>query len=589
MKRTLFLGSILSAALCSSAFAAVTYQGHMSEIVTATTVTLDGNKPYRTGTNGPLNYTGISQDLADWSIDFSLDFYTADATPQHKTPKGTGSIIATATTGGSSTGSFTVNVNKVNNEYKASLSFGDRFNNDAYVSIPRVDGEENKMTLSYCAATDKLTLSSGSESVEYSRSAHPELLHMLKNGNCRVLTQGGALAVKVLGVSGRYYTDNLTGAVTFADGTTKTYGENTVQFFTSARTPAYHSDPGAKAYIVDEGAQLWFAATDSGDAANVQIVGDLYLQSTGAYANDNRGALRLDTANNHKVTLNGAVYLGQDSTITSHKNDADNAGDVVFANTVTGDYVLTLNHRSGHTDGSFVTFEKAVDIKGLTVDTSSSFEELNATSNITVNGNAVTVKQLKTAEVRVNNTASLTVNNLLVENTTTLAVADGATLNIHALTMGAGARLTFGTEQSHDNDLTTSGLMVNGDSTLNANLVMTEGTMSFAHEAQLTMGCSVVIGEEVKVVLTDADIAMIQSGHTVDLILSAEQMTLGNGVSELSNIYRQDSEGNLIKLSSDFKIVADDVNHKIYAMPEPATATLSLLALAGLAARRRRK
>lgn len=88
--------------------------------------------------------------------------------------------------------------------------------------------------------------------------------------------------------------------------------------------------------------------------------------------------------------------------------------------------------------------------------------------------------------------------------------------------------------------------------------------------------------------LTDADIAMIQSGQTVDLILSAEQMTLGNGVSELSNIYRQDSEGNLIKMSDDFKIVADYDNNKVYAMPEPATATLSLLALAGLASRRRR-
>lgn len=295
------------------------------------------------------------------------------------------------------------------------------------------------------------------------------------------------------------------------------------------------------AFLVNGGGTLTFSATES--AA---------FDLTNAGAGIGIGAnSQVVVANNTALTLKTFLYSSQDEWKTSNGNlTVQNGGEV----TITG---------QGYND----TYLAGMNLAG----------QLTVNSAATVN-----LATLTGAE-----SAGMTLNG-------TMTVVNATETTLGALTLGAGATLTLGTADSHDNNLNiTSSLTVEGSSqlspTLNANLVMTGGVMSFAHNAQLTMGCSVTIGDTVKVVLTDEDIAMIQSGQTVDLILSADDIRLGSGVRELSNIYRQNSDGTLTKLSSDFKIVADVDNNKIYAMPEPATATLSLLALAALATRRRRR
>lgn len=274
----------------------------------------------------------------------------------------------------------------------------------------------------------------------------------------------------------------------------------------------------------------------------------------------------------------------QNATISGSGESGAFAGNTNDGNYTVSNAAITLLNIGGGYKTSAATYENvSVTTNGGDADftftnSASTFVVLNAKKKgITLADAQNTASTLK--EVTANE-GDVTIKHL----------GEGTALD--SLTLNANRTTSFysSTDTSVEATISvTKQLTVNGDSNLNANLVMTEGTMSFAHDAQLTMGCSVTIGEEVKVVLTDADIAMIQAGQTVDLILSAEQITLGNGVSELSNIYRQDSEGNLIKMSDDFKIVADSDNNKVYAMPEPATATLSLLALAGLCVRRRRK
>lgn len=563
MKKTLFL-SALCVALCGQAFGVVTYERDLSDEVRASSIRVgDTQDPYILTSNASLNFD-VTQTLIDWSIEFTLDF---DAGTNHKTlgninqnacsffAPGAGSTTDTSKT-------FNINVKKTDTEGpKAMLKYGNNFTGDSNTSL--TFSATDTLTLSYNHKDDLFTLSNGTSDITYS-GASLSTDKTLRSGNSRLFTQGGKIPVKVLAVQGEYFVDTCSSAITLEDGkTTVTYSTG-AQVYTSGRTSAIHSDPGAEAYIVDNTAQLWFAATGS-DPADVTIAGDLYLQSTGSGAPDNHGALRLDTSANHTLTLDGAVVLGLDTTITSHKNDTNNFGKVVFNGTVTGNHTLTLNHRSGQNDGSPVEFKNTVDIAELNISTTATFAELH-TGSIAATGGTVTVQKLMVDE----------------EKTTTLTVSD-ATLTINALTLGNGSTLTFGTEESHDNNLITSGLTVDGEAKLNANLVMNSGTMTFANNAILTMGCDVTIGNDegstVTVVLTQAMVDSIKEGEYVAIIRNVNTATLGTHVE-----FR----------GADFELEHPEVyalkqdGDKIYITPEPTTATLSLLALAALAARRKR-
>lgn len=159
----------------------------------------------------------------------------------------------------------------------------------------------------------------------------------------------------------------------------------------------------------------------------------------------------------------------------------------------------------------------------------------------------------------------------------------GTASTIGSLTL-SGQTITLGTEAEHDNNLTiTTSLAVSGTgSKVNANLVMNSGTMTFVDGAVLTMGCDVTIGDGVKVYIT-GDIAAIRGGEAVTIIdgLSAEDhISLGSAKVYVNDEYQSDF----------FLMTTPDSNDsmRIVVAPEPATATLSLLALAGLCARRRR-
>ena len=563
MKKTLFL-SALCVALCGHAFGAVTYEKRLSDTVHASSITVgDTQNPYIVLGNGSLKFD-LTQTLVDWSVQLSLDF---DAGSVHKTlsninqdacsffAPGAGSTTNTANT-------FNINVKKTNTEGPvAMLKYGNGFSGtgDECLTFSATD----TLTLSYSHADDCFTLSNGTSAITYSAS-NLTTVKTLSSGNSRLFTQSQKVPVKVLAVEGKYWEK----VITLENGTKKLYNDEKTSVYTTNRTSAIHSDPGAEAYIVDGTAQLWFAATGS-DAADVTFAGDIYLQSTGAGAPDNHGALRLDTSAGHTLTLNGAVVLGADTTITSHKNNTDDFGKVVFNGAVTGDHTLTLNHRVKQDDGSPVEFKKTVDVKNLNISTTATFAELH-TGSIAATGGTVTVQ------------------NLVVDagKTTTLSVSN-ATLAINALTMGAGSVLTFGTEESHNNDLITSGLTVGGEATLNANLVMNSGMLTFADKAILTMGCDVTIGYEagsnVTVVLTDTMVQSIKDGGLVEIIAGVDNAYLGQSLTFIGSGTMSDY---VTEHEAEYSL--KQVGDKIFITPEPATATLSLLALAGLASRRRR-
>lgn len=174
----------------------------------------------------------------------------------------------------------------------------------------------------------------------------------------------------------------------------------------------------------------------------------------------------------------------------------------------------------------------------------------------------------------------------------------GSTSKLQKLTLNSGADIGLGSKYSWGGrsiDVTT--VEINDNATIDADLLVKAGTLTFAADKSITMsdaltgGSSVTIGSEGMVtVILDAE--MIQSiidGGSFDLISNAKAITLGTNII-LTDINGTDYSAAPINLEVVETSTTSGKKYslKVYGAPEPATATLSLLALAGLCARRRR-
>lgn len=123
---------------------------------------------------------------------------------------------------------------------------------------------------------------------------------------------------------------------------------------------------------------------------------------------------------------------------------------------------------------------------------------------------------------------------------------------------------------------------------------MTDGILSFADNAVLTMGCSVEIGtgdsgdtegEEstVTVILSQEMVECIAEGGRVTFFKGVDAANLGDNITFIG------AEGVTLSESQVYKLSYDAASKTIYVAPEPATSALSLLALTALAARRKRR
>lgn len=239
-----------------------------------------------------------------------------------------------------------------------------------------------------------------------------------------------------------------------------------------------------------------------------------------------------------------------------------------------------------------VTYENQVGNLHVVADADTTFKSTIKATDLTVNeGKNVTFESTVTLDnaMTVNGTATFKTQ------TTFGTVVNSGTLNFDAdavtvttLTLNAGSVI-----QLKDDDsgvLTTSALTVGGDATINGDLVIAdEGSLTMS--GVITMGCALTLGTGITL---DADtIASVQGGATVTLFEGVDGLTLGTAELTLGDSVQAETVfANLLDGPMDkyFLNYNDDktVTLSLTVVPEPATATLSLLALAGLAARRRR-
>lgn len=152
-----------------------------------------------------------------------------------------------------------------------------------------------------------------------------------------------------------------------------------------------------------------------------------------------------------------------------------------------------------------------------------------------------------------------------------------------SVTLAAGSDITSGVAIS-----SLSALTVSGDATFDADLDLSskvtltlDGILNLDGSA-LTLGNSITLGGAL---ISDID-SKLESGALITLFTGVDSLLLGNtayvDAVDASTVFTGMAAGS-------YNLVFGNGNVSLTTIPEPTTATLSLLALAGLAARRRRK
>ena len=185
-------------------------------------------------------------------------------------------------------------------------------------------------------------------------------------------------------------------------------------------------------------------------------------------------------------------------------------------------------------------------------------------------------------------------NNAIVK---LVGMEDGNDLTMTELSIDAGTFGVYinGTPSAGANDanvgnltLASGGKIVIGSSkdanVLEANLVTLGGsTLDFSSGGQLTMGCTLEVGEGTIIVLSDENFAKASEGEAITLFNSVEGIEMENYV----RVSLKSAGGE--QMLGEVSFQGDKATLSVKGIPEPTTGTLSLLALAGLCARRRRK
>lgn len=336
------------------------------------------------------------------------------------------------------------------------------------------------------------------------------------------------------------------------------------------------------------------AESSNGDKFDLNIVHR--NNGTNIVFNNDVNVGRLET-DNGSVTFNGmtnvdALTVGSNksvsvgSTGTLNINSAENtargslcAEGVTF--TSDGENGITLTN-TGSSSASYsvssADFTIAADILKVS----------GGTAETTIN-NAMNVASLiNNSSASITGIDANTLKNVDAGKDLTLNSDD---LTLTNLTLGAAVTLTVEQGSTEKLVTVTGTLEVAHDAILRAHLKLANNSTFTLKEGALTLGSNVTLGENITL---DGEYAKglnsLSDGGLLTLIKAADGTTLGN----IEGYNQQDASLYFAGLNEGaYTVVANTTGLALQkngtVVPEPATATLSLLALAGLCARRRRR
>lgn len=249
-----------------------------------------------------------------------------------------------------------------------------------------------------------------------------------------------------------------------------------------------------------------------------------------------------------------------------------------------------------------VTFDHT---KGVTVNSKllDSGQKLDlAVKNTSSDGTTFANKvDVTSATIEANTTAKFTSSEIIVDDVLVKAAAQLSfsaveSLSVATLEVQSGATVTVGTLENEKTLTVTSHATFSGGQ-VNANLAFADGAEVTLNQA-LSMGSSLSLGSNLTLSgeQYEAITSMTSGSEPVKLFTGVDMLTLGGdsytaGSSTLDSSSGKDLRDYFSNVDSGKYYLGYNAAGDVYAgliVPEPTTATLSLLALAGLMARRRR-
>ncbi|MBR4311653.1 MAG: hypothetical protein IKT79_11545, partial [Akkermansia sp.] len=297
---------------------------------------------------------------------------------------------------------------------------------------------------------------------------------------------------------------------------------------------------------------------------------NIIVQGGTVNGNINAGGEQGTVGNTH-VLVNGGTITGN----ITKGSAARNVG-AVAAVTIEGNKA----NIGGSITADTVTFRN--------VEASDSAQGFDKYSNI------VTADKVTLDNVSTNMQAQLKAEEIEVLNGSITSAVLGEQATLTALTLDSNTTFTAWKDNTataavtqQESTLTLSKLTVGNNATLNANVV-------FTADSQLTMGGTLAMGSTVdlstgmELTLSESMLTSLYSGNTVDIFSGVDALFIdGKEISDGTSI---SADGVFNGLDESYSYTINYANGSVsLSIPEPTTATLSLLALAGLAARRRRK
>lgn len=353
-------------------------------------------------------------------------------------------------------------------------------------------------------------------------------------------------------------------------------------------------------------------------SGNVEMYRSSYrLRSIYAYSGR---VVALSAAEGKNITFRDSIYVCEGATVSLNENynGTDQKGDILFTGATTEADLRIAKGSAG--TASEITNSRTSEIHGATTLHAGSLRvedkavlKLNGGLTVAEGGNASV--EVKAAELSVGSHA------LSMVSSSSLALADGAKLTATELTITTGATLavlgavsteplteqvaalTLSEETVAGFDATRA-VNTGSVSVLEGDLTLESGSLLSMDDAYLELTgdlfFDVAEGEE-KIALDIAPGIITESNNQVVLFNVGGVVTFGydalTTTADDGLVYIVKASdyftGNRVKEST--KLVYDSSTGMVYlenaaaSVPEPTTATLSLLALAALVARRRRK
>ncbi len=341
-----------------------------------------------------------------------------------------------------------------------------------------------------------------------------------------------------------------------------------------------------------------YNATLNAQTINIKGGGTIDLRngnSKGGTFGVSGGAINISDAATSKVTIKGG-HSGHNTNIKSNiigegagildfqQTDATYQNKVTVSGTISGED-LAVVHTSGRYEfTSTNTYGGGTTIRGGKTDAEGSINGIIAAANGALGTGAVTMVGDGKLFVNANKTQTNTVN-FNSDDTTTIATLTGATWEGTTLTgtSVAGGTFTGGTLDILSTGLTFSDVTMSGSSItlrdLGATTFTTDVTSSILNGVALTGNTTLALSSDLVATYASKDpfsitFAGLNSENASSITVSQEMVDKFGALT-----YTKGAEATTLSFAG----TGGD------AVPEPTTATLSLLALAGLAARRRRK